>query len=154
MLFHKLPGGGVIADAVNQLTVDVIVYEGESVTLNCTYVTAASPSLFWYIQYPNESPKYLLRQHGSGAPDDAPHIKFNASLDKSTNTVPLIVQNVQLSDSAVYYCALSGRYFLTLGANTSVNHSINEMRISHALLLAIHITGSLPFNTLAQVSEW
>ncbi|XP_048846062.1 uncharacterized protein LOC125717129 [Brienomyrus brachyistius] len=90
-------------DAVNQSTVDVIVYEGESVILNCTYVTDRVPFLFWYIQYPNDSPKHLLR-----AVDTPPDLKdkFHAILDKNVKTAPLTVQNVQLSDSAVYYCAL------------------------------------------------
>uniref|UniRef100_A0A3B3Q1X6 Ig-like domain-containing protein n=1 Tax=Paramormyrops kingsleyae TaxID=1676925 RepID=A0A3B3Q1X6_9TELE len=92
-------------DAVNQSAVDVIVYEGESVTLNCTYVTTdiRVPFLFWYIQYPNDSPKHL-----QSAVDKLPGLKdkFHAILDKNLKTAPLTVLDVQLSDSAVYYCAL------------------------------------------------
>uniref|UniRef100_A0A3B3Q2B1 Ig-like domain-containing protein n=1 Tax=Paramormyrops kingsleyae TaxID=1676925 RepID=A0A3B3Q2B1_9TELE len=89
--------------AVNQSTEDVIVYEGESVTLNCTYVTDRVPWLFWYIQYPNDSPKHLQR-----AVEKPPDLKdkSHAILDKNLKTAPLTVQDVQLSDSAVYYCAL------------------------------------------------
>uniref|UniRef100_A0A3B3Q4P1 Ig-like domain-containing protein n=1 Tax=Paramormyrops kingsleyae TaxID=1676925 RepID=A0A3B3Q4P1_9TELE len=81
-----------------------------SVTLNCTYEISSlvTEYLFWYIQYPNESPKYLLRRSRYGD-ENAPGYKerFDASLNRTAKTVPLTVQNVQLSDSAVYYCALS-----------------------------------------------
>uniref|UniRef100_A0A3B3QBV1 Ig-like domain-containing protein n=1 Tax=Paramormyrops kingsleyae TaxID=1676925 RepID=A0A3B3QBV1_9TELE len=88
---------------------NVIIGEGKSVTLDCAYASdGANPTLFWYIQYPNESPKYLLRWIGSGAPVNAPDFegRFHASPNKTMKTIPLTVQNVQLSDSAVYYCAL------------------------------------------------
>uniref|UniRef100_A0A3B3Q635 Ig-like domain-containing protein n=1 Tax=Paramormyrops kingsleyae TaxID=1676925 RepID=A0A3B3Q635_9TELE len=93
---------------VTQSTDDVTVFEGMRVTLDCGYETTATLYLFWYKQYPNESPKYILRREKFGEGDTAPGYKerFDASLNTSAKTVPLTVQNVQLSDSAVYYCAL------------------------------------------------
>uniref|UniRef100_A0A3B3Q373 Ig-like domain-containing protein n=1 Tax=Paramormyrops kingsleyae TaxID=1676925 RepID=A0A3B3Q373_9TELE len=95
-------------DKVTQPTGDVTVFAGEAVTLSCSYETSiTSPDLFWYIQYPNESPKYILRQSTYGNHTVPGYEeRFTARLDQSTNTVPLTVQKVQLSDSAVYYCAL------------------------------------------------
>uniref|UniRef100_A0A3B3Q4U5 Ig-like domain-containing protein n=1 Tax=Paramormyrops kingsleyae TaxID=1676925 RepID=A0A3B3Q4U5_9TELE len=96
-------------DRIEQTSKNVIIGEGKSVTLDCAYASDwPNPYLFWYIQYPNESLKYLLKWLGSGAPDNAPDFqgRFHASPNKTMKTIPLTVQNVQLSDSAVYYCAL------------------------------------------------
>uniref|UniRef100_A0A8C9VMU6 Ig-like domain-containing protein n=1 Tax=Scleropages formosus TaxID=113540 RepID=A0A8C9VMU6_SCLFO len=95
-------------DRVTQSTGDVIGYEGGSVTLNCDFTTSSTaPFLFWYIQHPNGSPKYILRRHTSGASDTAAEFKdrFDANIEKTT--VPLTIQRLQLTDSAVYYCALT-----------------------------------------------
>uniref|UniRef100_A0A3B3QUS9 Ig-like domain-containing protein n=1 Tax=Paramormyrops kingsleyae TaxID=1676925 RepID=A0A3B3QUS9_9TELE len=97
-------------DKVIQSTGDMIDFEGGSVTLNCTYETTSTVNyyLFWYIQNPSDCPEYILRRDKYEQADTAPEYKgrFNAILDKTMKTIPLTVQNVQLSDSAVYYCAL------------------------------------------------
>uniref|UniRef100_A0A3B3Q4R1 Ig-like domain-containing protein n=1 Tax=Paramormyrops kingsleyae TaxID=1676925 RepID=A0A3B3Q4R1_9TELE len=101
---------------INQARRNVSVEEGGSVILDCAYASVnTNPDLFWYIQYPNEAPKYMLRRGNYGEVDTAPEYKekFNANLDKTAMTVPLTVQNVQLSDSAVYYCALRLRVRMT-----------------------------------------
>uniref|UniRef100_A0A3B3Q2V9 Ig-like domain-containing protein n=1 Tax=Paramormyrops kingsleyae TaxID=1676925 RepID=A0A3B3Q2V9_9TELE len=101
-VIYMFPAGG---DTAAQSS----IFLSQTLTLDCTYASVSTiPTLFWYIQYPNESPKYLLRWLGSGAPENAPDFKerFHASPNKTMKTIPLRVQNVQLSDSAVYYCAL------------------------------------------------
>uniref|UniRef100_A0A672HGB1 Ig-like domain-containing protein n=1 Tax=Salarias fasciatus TaxID=181472 RepID=A0A672HGB1_SALFA len=86
---------------------DVPAAEGDSVTLNCTFETSDSrPTLLWYKQSVNSYPEYMLK-HVLKAGDNAadfPTSRFGAELkDKS---VPLKIQKLELSDSAVYYCAL------------------------------------------------
>uniref|UniRef100_A0A3B3Q4R3 Ig-like domain-containing protein n=1 Tax=Paramormyrops kingsleyae TaxID=1676925 RepID=A0A3B3Q4R3_9TELE len=106
------------ADKVDQSRKLINPPEGDkavlTLTINCNYETSTSGTydLFWYIQYPNEAPKYMLRRgsYDKGAVAEEYEERFNASLDKTAKTVPLTVQNVQLSDSAVYYCALSERF--------------------------------------------
>uniref|UniRef100_A0A3Q1DEQ4 Ig-like domain-containing protein n=1 Tax=Amphiprion ocellaris TaxID=80972 RepID=A0A3Q1DEQ4_AMPOC len=88
---------------------DVIAAEGDTVTLDCTFETSdRNPYLFWYKQELNDYPKYMLKKLGSGPPYKAPDFeddRFHTEIqDKS---VPLKIQKLQLSDSAVYYCALS-----------------------------------------------
>uniref|UniRef100_A0A8D0DGY9 Ig-like domain-containing protein n=1 Tax=Sander lucioperca TaxID=283035 RepID=A0A8D0DGY9_SANLU len=94
-------------DRVIQPTGDVITTEGETVTLGCTFeTTTGSPTLFWYKQEVNDYPKYMLKCFSKTA-DKSPEFqndRFDAKINKTS--VPLKFQKLQLSDSAVYYCAL------------------------------------------------
>ncbi|KAG8013741.1 T-cell receptor alpha chain V region CTL-F3 [Nibea albiflora] len=95
-------------DRVIQPAGDVNATEGDTVTLNCTFQTSDnSPYLFWYKQEVNDIPIYILRRDTFKNEDNAaefPKERFNATIqDKS---VPLKIQKLQLSDSAVYYCAV------------------------------------------------
>uniref|UniRef100_A0A3B3HE14 Ig-like domain-containing protein n=1 Tax=Oryzias latipes TaxID=8090 RepID=A0A3B3HE14_ORYLA len=94
-------------DKVIQPGGEVIAAEGDSLTLNCSFETSFSQSyLFWYKQEVNSYPKYMLKRY-STTKENSPEFKedrFDAELkDKS---VPLKIQKLHVSDSAVYYCAL------------------------------------------------
>uniref|UniRef100_A0A8C9XRI2 Ig-like domain-containing protein n=1 Tax=Sander lucioperca TaxID=283035 RepID=A0A8C9XRI2_SANLU len=96
-------------DRVIQPTGDVITTEGETVTLGCTFETSDTyPYLFWYKQevkhYPN--PKFILSRFTVGSGKTVDEDKFSSTLNSSLRSVPLKIQKLQLSDSAVYYCAL------------------------------------------------
>ncbi|KAM3604391.1 uncharacterized protein V6R79_010447 [Siganus canaliculatus] len=96
-------------DEVTQTGGDVTATEGDSVTLNCSYKTSdTTPTLFWYKQDGNNSPKFVLSivTYGKGNTEDYFKDRFSSMLDSSSKSVPLKIQNLQLSDSAVYYCAL------------------------------------------------
>ncbi|KAJ8367023.1 hypothetical protein AAFF_G00333810, partial [Aldrovandia affinis] len=90
-------------DTVTQPTGDVIAFEGQSVTLGCNYKTSNTPFLFWYIQYPNGFPKCMLSQniYNTGDPNAEFKDRFHAQVNQSSSSVPLTIQKMQLSDSAV-----------------------------------------------------
>uniref|UniRef100_A0A3P9JBM2 Ig-like domain-containing protein n=1 Tax=Oryzias latipes TaxID=8090 RepID=A0A3P9JBM2_ORYLA len=96
-------------DKVIQPGGEVIAAEGDSLTLNCTFETIdKSAYLFWYKQEVNSYPKYMLKRDTYGTNENAPEFnkdRFDAELkDKS---VPLQISSAAVTDSAVYYCALS-----------------------------------------------
>lgn len=112
-----------VGDSVRQPHKLLAAHEGESVSLDCKYETTASaPSLFWYIKYAEDHPKYVLRKDviGPGHTDEDFKGRFDALLTSAVRNVSLRIQNVQLSDSAVYYCAL--RPTVTSGYIVSYNN--------------------------------
>uniref|UniRef100_A0A3Q3GC28 Ig-like domain-containing protein n=1 Tax=Labrus bergylta TaxID=56723 RepID=A0A3Q3GC28_9LABR len=76
-----------------QPTEDVIAYEGDTVTLGCTFETITqNPSMFWYRQETvYKAPEFQTD-------------RFKPAINGTS--VPLKIQKLQLTDSAVYYCAL------------------------------------------------
>ncbi|CAI5677048.1 unnamed protein product [Oreochromis niloticus] len=96
-------------DKVIQEQGDVIAAEGDTVTLGCRYETSdPGPTLFWYKQDGNNSPKLILSRVSRNDGNTADEFKerFSSTLDSSIRSAPLKIQKLQLSDSAVYYCAL------------------------------------------------
>uniref|UniRef100_A0A674F528 Ig-like domain-containing protein n=1 Tax=Salmo trutta TaxID=8032 RepID=A0A674F528_SALTR len=98
---------------------DVIATEGEQVTLGCQFDAddTRNLNLFWYKHELNGFPKFMLGRFPFGS-KNATEFKdrFDAHLDADSKSVPLMIQRVQLSDSAVYYCAL--RPTVTTGYTT------------------------------------
>ncbi|CDQ98424.1 unnamed protein product [Oncorhynchus mykiss] len=96
-------------ESVIQPTEDVMVVEGQPTKLSCTFdTTNLSPYLFWYKQQANGKPMFMLREDKFGTGETATEFKerFHARLNVTAKSVPLTIQRLQLSDSAVYYCAL------------------------------------------------
>ncbi|KAI3374112.1 hypothetical protein L3Q82_005928 [Scortum barcoo] len=94
-------------DNVLQPKGDVTVTEGEEVTLPCQYNTTSTTNyLFWYKQDGNNSPKFILSRFTFGEGKTEADQRFSSTLNSTLRSVPLKIQKLQLSDSAVYYCAL------------------------------------------------
>ncbi|KAF4117466.1 hypothetical protein G5714_002019 [Onychostoma macrolepis] len=90
-------------DSVEQSSREMPANEGAEVILMCTYTTSGTPYLFWYKQLPNSSPTFILSQYTT-EPDFKK--RFSATLNSTSRTFPLMIKNLHVSDSAVYYCAL------------------------------------------------
>ncbi|CAB1326164.1 unnamed protein product [Coregonus sp. 'balchen'] len=96
-------------DSVSQPIGVETATEGGQITLTCHYkADDPGPYLFWYKQRANDYPKYMLMRQKFGTGDNATEFKerFHDDLDANSKSVPLMIQRVQMSDSAVYYCAL------------------------------------------------
>uniref|UniRef100_A0A673LTQ0 Ig-like domain-containing protein n=1 Tax=Sinocyclocheilus rhinocerous TaxID=307959 RepID=A0A673LTQ0_9TELE len=80
--------------------------ETETVKLSCSYSSSSEYVwLYWYRQYPNGEPQYLLlRGARSRSGEDTSDGRFNS--DTTRTSTELTITDVRLSDSAHYYCAL------------------------------------------------
>uniref|UniRef100_A0A3P9Q1T7 Ig-like domain-containing protein n=1 Tax=Poecilia reticulata TaxID=8081 RepID=A0A3P9Q1T7_POERE len=102
--------GSAQTDGVQQPERDVIAAEGGNATLNCLYNTSASNHyLYWYRLEGGSSPTFILSRFKVGEGKTAEK-RFSSSLDATARSVPLTIQDLRPSDSAVYYCALSASY--------------------------------------------
>uniref|UniRef100_A0A3P8SNB3 Ig-like domain-containing protein n=1 Tax=Amphiprion percula TaxID=161767 RepID=A0A3P8SNB3_AMPPE len=113
--FSLLFPGLIAEDTISPEQDEVSGTEGESVTLRCNYQTEYDyPDLYWYKHQSDiQAPQFILWKRGKGAPEFQEDRFHTGIQDKS---VPLKIQKLQLSDSAVYYCALRP----TVTGNTAV----------------------------------
>ncbi|MXQ99303.1 hypothetical protein E5288_WYG006457 [Bos mutus] len=78
---------------------------GQSVTLNCRYATAWSYYyMFWYKLLPNGEMIYLISQYSSG--QNARNGRYSVNFQKARKSISLTISDLQLEDSAEYFCAL------------------------------------------------
>uniref|UniRef100_A0A671Q532 Ig-like domain-containing protein n=1 Tax=Sinocyclocheilus anshuiensis TaxID=1608454 RepID=A0A671Q532_9TELE len=90
-------------DRIEQSSGEMTESEGAQVILMCNYTTTSTTNyLFWYKQLPNRSPTFILNQYTT----EFFTTRFSATLDSTSRIFPLMIEDVHVSDSAVYYCAL------------------------------------------------
>uniref|UniRef100_A0A8C1JV68 Ig-like domain-containing protein n=1 Tax=Cyprinus carpio TaxID=7962 RepID=A0A8C1JV68_CYPCA len=104
-VLNKIQQFKLLLSPVNE---DMIKREGESVTMSCSYDTRSNDVyLYWYRQYLNREPEYLLYEgarSNSGDKDTPDDDRIQSTASQSSTE--LIITDVTLSDSALYYCAL------------------------------------------------
>ncbi|GCC19397.1 hypothetical protein chiPu_0021064 [Chiloscyllium punctatum] len=98
------------ADSVTQRPDAIALNEGDDALLFCNYTATTSndPSLFWYRQHSSGLMEFLLkRSQYIGTTDRLPEDRFSSNFDHVNRTIQLNVLKTELTDSTVYYCALS-----------------------------------------------
>ncbi|XP_071218838.1 uncharacterized protein [Salvelinus alpinus] len=91
---------GVSSEQVLTPYTDVeVASERDRVTLSCNY-TSSGNTLLWYRQYPNSAPQLLVTEYANITPG------FILNHDKNAKRVDLKISSVEVTDSALYYCAL------------------------------------------------
>ncbi|KAI4567937.1 hypothetical protein MJT46_007735 [Ovis ammon polii x Ovis aries] len=109
LLIKLLKGGPRRADWIRSQESEVPGTEGKTVSLFCNYYTSSRSfvSLFWYRQYPNQAPEYILyRQWGSSGKGYASFATERFYSDNTANTTNLYIKKVVPADTALYLCAL------------------------------------------------
>ncbi|EPY73408.1 hypothetical protein CB1_009538005 [Camelus ferus] len=99
--------GGAAAQSVTQPDRHgITVPEGARLELRCNYSSSYQPTLFWYVQYPNQGLQLLLKYtSGNGLVSG---IKgFEAEFRRNETSFHLKKTSAHWSDSAEYFCALS-----------------------------------------------
>ncbi len=85
---------------------NVITKETETAKLSCSYSTTSNEiRLFWYRQYPNGELMFLAYK-GARSWSTARTADDRFQATTSQTSTELIITDVHLSDSALYYCAL------------------------------------------------
>ncbi|KAK2900808.1 hypothetical protein Q8A67_008923 [Cirrhinus molitorella] len=98
---------GVCGNVIRPDETSVVLTEGNSTTLSCTFDESAY-SLHWYRQKPGSKPEFLLlivKSTNTEVPASPPHPHMSIKL-RNDNRVDLQISSAAVSDSALYYCAL------------------------------------------------
>ena len=86
--------------------------EGEDVNLPCNHSTIGGDDyIHWYRQNPNQSPQYVI--HGLRGIVDSSLASLTIASDRKSST--LVLPQVTLRDTAVYYCILRGAQWARWG---------------------------------------
>uniref|UniRef100_A0A8C8S7C5 Ig-like domain-containing protein n=1 Tax=Pelusios castaneus TaxID=367368 RepID=A0A8C8S7C5_9SAUR len=94
----------------------VTLSQGEPVLLKCTYNTSYIPTPWWYEHYPSKAPRLLLGDYEASDEEERRSRRgFSATLDNQEKTFHLTKSASELSDSAVYYCAMRDTETATSG---------------------------------------
>ncbi|KAI5611217.1 hypothetical protein C0J50_11860, partial [Silurus asotus] len=100
--------GDSMADSIIPLLTHKVVDEGDDVTLSCSYkdFSGSVQNLQWYKQDPKCNPEFILYIFESGAlsPNIPPRTSAKVHENKK---VDLHISSAAVSDSALYYCALT-----------------------------------------------
>uniref|UniRef100_A0A3B4BEN1 Ig-like domain-containing protein n=1 Tax=Periophthalmus magnuspinnatus TaxID=409849 RepID=A0A3B4BEN1_9GOBI len=100
-------------DTVTQTQGDASVPQGHTATIQCTFKTTSTTAyLFWYKQEGRGAPKYMMKKTRSSSnwlktfkSEEFNEERFRVLAEK--DSFSLKIQDVDVTDSAVYYCALS-----------------------------------------------
>ena len=105
LCFLIFPTGSSVAQRVTQDPPDISSQVGEVVILSCRYETRVSSyTIFWYKQLPSGEMIYLICQGSSS--QNARDGRYSTNVQRSQRSISLTISDLQLEDSAKYFCAL------------------------------------------------
>uniref|UniRef100_A0A8D2L857 Ig-like domain-containing protein n=1 Tax=Varanus komodoensis TaxID=61221 RepID=A0A8D2L857_VARKO len=89
------------------VAISLMASDGREFTLPCRHPSAASNEyIFWYQQFPNQGPNYIVSGLKGETESDTLHgVSLIVAEDRKSST--LHFSRVTLKDSAIYFCALS-----------------------------------------------
>uniref|UniRef100_A0A8D2FIF0 T cell receptor alpha variable 36/delta variable 7 n=1 Tax=Theropithecus gelada TaxID=9565 RepID=A0A8D2FIF0_THEGE len=90
-------------DKVMQNPLSLVVHEGDTVTLNCSYEVVNFQSLLWYKQE-KKAPTFLFMLTSSGVEKKSG--RLSSILEKKDLFSILNITATQTRDSAIYLCAV------------------------------------------------
>ncbi|KAG9343107.1 hypothetical protein JZ751_014079 [Albula glossodonta] len=97
--------GESIQDEITPTKREVHALESQNLTLSCNY-TANNPTyLYWYRQYPRSKPEFIILTLGT-TDDKKKEGRFTGKNKKESKQVHLELSSAEVTDSALYYCAL------------------------------------------------
>ncbi|KAL1280562.1 hypothetical protein QQF64_015162 [Cirrhinus molitorella] len=94
--------GNSFAQTIQPLSSERHIFKGDNVTLSCNY-TGTVYSLQWYRQYVGSRPEHLILVNENS---EAPEPSLRLSAKDSKKQVNLTIYFAEVTDSALYYCAL------------------------------------------------
>nr|AAG31713.1 T-cell receptor alpha variable region [Danio rerio] len=116
--------GEVIGEVITSRGSEKEAQDGTKVTLSCNY-TGVVYNLLWYRQYQRFKPELLLSiaESGEAVKADPSAHWLSATVHKQSKLTELEISPAKVTDSAVYYCALTtggGGYKIIFGTGTKL----------------------------------
>ncbi|KAJ8274531.1 hypothetical protein COCON_G00091560 [Conger conger] len=102
LLFSTMVGNSLGEDAITSTSREEHVLCGSSVTLSCNYSALNLNNLQSYHQHPGSKPEFLIVIYAEEKIDKW----FTVKHDKTNRHVQLEISSAEVTDSALYYCAL------------------------------------------------
>ena len=84
---------------------DIVTAEkSTSVKLSCTCSSSLTNGLLWYRQYPGSAPHFIIQDYAGSITNPVPGLTIRNVKDQKL--VELEISSAEVTDSALYYCAL------------------------------------------------
>ncbi|KAF4008112.1 hypothetical protein G4228_019732, partial [Cervus hanglu yarkandensis] len=116
--FYFLDPLGTVINAKTTQPRSMYCAEGEDVNLPCNHSTIGGDEyIHWYWQNPNQSPQYVI--HGLRGTVNSSLASLTIASDRKSST--LVLPQVTLRDTAVYYCILRGAHGARWGCTCAVS---------------------------------
>uniref|UniRef100_A0A493TKF6 Ig-like domain-containing protein n=1 Tax=Anas platyrhynchos platyrhynchos TaxID=8840 RepID=A0A493TKF6_ANAPP len=90
--------------SVTQQEGQVSVEQGNTFQTHCTYQSSTLDAWFWYQQKKGQAPQLISYQAGAGTKQSD---RFTTELNTERKSSVLRLKEVKLSDSTLYFCAVS-----------------------------------------------